>query len=176
MKFLIFFVCCFGFVIKADSAPDKSVRWGYKVIYDPKLKSEEVKALRKHLKAKEVSVLYPPEKNWKLPTGFFSVSSFLQEEEIKSLSASILKVDSAEKTHRLKITMQSGLDAKENQRALTVFQNHKIQVIAREEKEGVVKFKVKTTLGIDQLKGIPDLRELIKWCTREDSNHRPSDS
>ena len=176
MKILIFFVCCFCFAIRADSFPDKSVHWGYKVIYHPKLKSEEVQALRKHLKAKEVGVLYPPEKNWKLPTGFLSVSSFLQEEEIKSLSASILKVESAEKTHQLKITMQSGLNPKENKQALTIFQIHKIQVIAREEKEGVVNFTVKTTLGADQVTGIPELGELIKWCTREDSNHRPSDS
>ena len=176
MRILISLMFLFCIEVRADSVQDKSVRWGYKVIYDPQLKSEDVRALRKHLKAKDVVVLYPPEKNWKLPTGFLSISSYLQEEEIKSISSSIVKVESAEKTHQLKLTMHSGFDPKKNQKELGLFSNYKMQVIDREESQGRIKLTIKTTLGLDQIKTIPELMKLIEWRTREDSNHRPSDS
>jgi hypothetical protein len=176
MRILIGLMLLFCIGVRADSVQDKSVRWGYKVIYDPHLKSEGVRALRKNLKARDVIVLYPPEKNWKLPTGFLSISSYLQEEEIKSLNSSIVKVESAEKTHQLKLTMRSGFDRKKNQKDLELFSHYKIQVIDLEESQGRTLLTVKTTLGPEQIKTIPGLVRLIKWCTREDSNHRPSDS
>lgn len=162
MRILAIIVIFLVGVSHAQNTEDRSVRWGYKLIYDPKLKSEEIKNLRKQLKAKEVAVLYPPEKNWNLPSGFLGVSSYLQENEIKALSSSILKVESAEKTHLLKVTLRGGLNVKETKKVLALFPAYKIQVLSSEELDQSVRATLKTTLTANQLKGISEFGSILE--------------
>ncbi|MFM8270110.1 MAG: hypothetical protein ACKN9V_07970 [Pseudomonadota bacterium] len=154
MKCLFIVLGFFSVLNSAHSLEDKSVRWGYKVIYDSALKPQEIKTLRKILKAKEVMVLYPTEDNWKLPTGFLGVSTHLGENEIKALNPAIIKVESAEKTRVLKLKLRSGLEAP--------LSKYKIQLLTREQEGGSLKITVKTNLTKDQVKGLSDLAGLIE--------------
>ena len=160
--FLFLSVVCKGYPIE-----DKSVRWGYKLVYLSNLKTEAIRTLRKTLKAKGVSVLYPTDQHWNLPTGFLSVSSHLDEQEIKSLSPVITTVESAEKTHVLKLKLKAHLSAGEVKKLLALFPNYKIQVRDREEAGGSTTLTVKTTLGKGQIKSIPAFQETFHEIEEE---------
>lgn len=153
------FICL---ILEARPVEDKTVRWGYKVVYDPKLNSESIKSLRSTLNFKEVRILYPADQNWNIPSKFLSVSSHLEPDEIKGLSPLIQKVESAEKTHLLLLKLKLDLDAKEQKSLLSLFPKYKIQIRDKEEEGGSLKITVKTTLEKDQLLSIPSFGRLIE--------------
>jgi len=146
--------------------PDKSVQWGYKAVLKPNTTLEQVKSLRKILKANGVSVLYPSDRDWKVPTGYLSLSSDWDSEELEKLSPVIASVQSAEITQRYKLHLVPTTNSHQVNQLLKAFTVNKIQVLYRDLVEVPSYFSVKTALNPEQIKQIEEVGPYIEKIER----------
>lgn len=166
MKYLLGLIFIYftqtGYVL-ASSDLDRSVQWGYRINYQSGLQSNDLKALRKLLQAKGVNILYPSQRDWKLPTGYLSVSSFLEEDEIKKMSPWIVSVEPSEPTRRYQIELRSGLEEVQYKKLLQVFVKNKIQLVSGANTPPGIPFSllVKAALTPDQINAIEEVSGLI---------------
>ena len=165
MKYLIgLLLICFiqtGHLL-ASSDIDRSVQRGYRINYQSGLQSNDLKALRKMLQSKGVNVLYPSQRDWKLPTGYLSVSSFLGEDEIKKMSTWIVSVEPSEPTQRYQIELRAGLEEVQYKKLLQVFVKNKIQLVSGANTPGIPSsLLVKAALTPEQIKGIDEISGLV---------------
>jgi murein L,D-transpeptidase YcbB/YkuD len=146
--------------------PDKSVQWGYKAILKPGTTLEQLKSLRKVLKAKGVSTLYPSDRDWKLPTGYLSLSSYWDADDIQKLSPLIASVQSAEITQRYQLNLVSSTNSQQVTKLLKAFSSNKIQVLYHASGEVPLFFSVKTTLTPEQIKQIEEVGPYLESIQR----------
>jgi hypothetical protein len=146
--------------------PDTSVQWGYKAVLKPGTSLEELKSLRKVLKAKGVAILYPSDRDWKLPTGYLSLSSSWDAGEIEKLSPLIASIKSAELTQRYKLHLVSSTNSQQVTKLLKAFTSNKIQVFHHDPGEVSSFFLVKTALTPEQIKQIEEIGPYIESIER----------
>ncbi|NBX92602.1 MAG: hypothetical protein EB078_03265 [Proteobacteria bacterium] len=145
------------------SQADKSVSWGYTLKYEQGLSSQKLKELRNLLKSKGVKIEYPSDKDWEMPTGYLSVSSYMDEEELKNLTQDFhVSVEPQEKTKRYTIQMMSGLTPAQVKKVREAFTKNKIQVMWNPPTDAPPYYSVKSALTADEIKGLKDIASFIE--------------
>jgi len=149
-------------MVVGKSEADKSVTWGYNVKYEQGISSEKLKALRQTLKSKGVKILYPSDKDWQMPTGYLSVTSYLEEGDLQNLSSDIQSVEPQEQTKRYSIQMLSGLTPAQVKKVRDAFTKNRIQVTWNPPVGAPPYYAVKTTLTAEQIKAIKEIAPFIE--------------
>lgn len=149
-------------MVVGKSEADKSVTWGYNVKYQQGISSEKLKALRQTLKSKGVKILYPADKDWQMPTGYLSVTTYLDDGELQGLSSDIQSVEPQEQTKRYSIQMLSGLTPAQVKKVRDAFTKNRIQVTWNPPVGAPPYYAVKTTLTADQIKAIKEIAPFIE--------------
>jgi len=141
---------------------DRAVQWGYKAFLKNQLSLEQIKGLRKTLKTHGVTILYPSERDWRLPTGYLSVSSYLEAVDLEKLSPFIVSVQSTELTRRYQLQLSPSLSKQQMKNLLKAFTRNKIQVIGMGSESEPTHFSVKTALTPQQMKEIEEVGPYIQ--------------
>lgn len=142
--------------------PDKSVQWGYKVFLKPQVTLEQLRSIRKTIKDKGIAILYPSDRDWKLPTGYLSLSSHWDSVDLEKLSSLIESVQPTEITKRYKLQLIPDVKSQQIKRLLRAFTLNKIQVIYQAPIKTPSYFSVKTALSPNQIKEIEEIGPYIE--------------
>ncbi|MFM8268823.1 MAG: hypothetical protein ACKN9V_01430 [Pseudomonadota bacterium] len=105
------------------SEPDKSVEWGYTVNLNPGASLEEIRKIKKDLKAKGVKF------NWgSADEPVFGIKTYLDIDEIKGLSEKVGEVTPAEATTRFRIELKRDLTPQQMKALRAALKENKVQI------------------------------------------------